>query len=214
MKKGKLVFFSLIMLGLACSNENLNDPKDKSLNDIEMNSIIELGDNISQSDSVALKKNDHVKIFKNFRESLQKKKKEEVSKIFDFPFHDESIWDFVYFRTDNYDYPHNLDFTKEDFMKNYDKIFSPDFISCLLMVDENILFEKGNLTTQLILIEEIEGLKVSCSMRSVYNKLGNSLELKLDYEFVEDGMDYESSLHYYFDFEDANLKLKKTLFLG
>lgn len=99
-------------------------------------------------------------------------------------------------------------------MKNYDKIFSPDFISCLLMVDENILFEKGNLTTQLILIEEIEGSKVSCSMRSVYNKLGNSLELKLDYEFVEDGMDYESSLHYYFNFEDANLKLKKTLFLG
>jgi hypothetical protein len=146
--------------------------------------------------------------FKTLRDAIYNKQKEVVASYFNFPItqNNEALWSIC----SNEVSPANRPFTKDDFIKNFDKIFSAEFVATLLKVKSEELYKVGTTTTPVI-----KGKDVSSSMTTTFDKEKSSLRIALDQEFyVEDGTGGESSTIMGFAIKDNKLKFNRLEIAG
>jgi len=185
---------------------------------------------ISKNDSIKTEK-DSVKIsvsqedkclaeFNNLRNYIYQKKKDSIKKYFIFPIKDTlstmNLWSLALNDKGNY----KVIFTEKDFDKYFDKLFSLEYVKCLLKVKSEILFEKGEYETPYISekIEEDEGAtEVRTSMHATFNKKTKILSLTIGSEgYNGNEKKWEAGMIQY-DFqydENCNLKFYRLFIAG
>lgn len=151
-----------------------------------------------------------------FREALYQQDKEKVKTFINFTelnkTHD--LWYFVY----GYEQANIRPFTVQDFDKNFDKLFSPWLIKCLLKVKTDILHKNGRFET-VELNDPSE--KTTYRLIATHEKSKNTLELNLNSntEFKDaDGTILDGGEHsiiYIFAItQQGQLQLKRLLVAG
>jgi hypothetical protein len=202
----KLTFglFSMFIMLVACNskqnNENTTAPATK-----DEKAAVTTTPVTSPTTSVAATWIDD---FRTLRDAIYNKQKETVAGYFSFPItkNSEGIWALCNVEGDMT----GRSFTKEDFMRNFDRIFDSEFVATLQKVKSEELYKTGTNTTPLI-----KGKDVTSSMTATFNKKENSLRLALGQEFYqEEGTGGESDTMFEFDIKDNKLKFKQVQIAG
>ena len=159
--------------------------------------------------------------FRQLREALYQREKSKAKVFFDFPFMNQGneIWYVAYSGDEK-----AMDkigttekpFTEKDFDKYFDKIFSRQFIKCLLAIKTDELYKNGTSESP-----ELKDSATTYVLYATYNKPDRTIELNLatktSYK-VQDSDEYdmgESNFIYYFQILDnRHIKFKKLLIAG
>jgi hypothetical protein len=140
--------------------------------------------------------------FRAMRDAVYQKKTDVVSNYFNFPITNGSELLFLIAGSTKT----ASAFTKEDFVKNFNKIFDEDFVAALLKIKTEELYNKGTFTT-----EDITRNNTMFNMKASFNKQTNKLILNYYIETKNEG---ESSIMYEFDVKDNKIKYNKVDMAG
>jgi hypothetical protein len=209
--KLKLIFLVFLSIQLSCKNEtNINKESVNQTSTDKSNNT-----NIVEK-KVNIKNTTIEESFKMFCKNITQKNEKEILMYFNYPIPNSDVFylePLIDFNTEiNSQEKVNLNFplSKEDFQKNYNYIFSNDFINGIKKISDKNVFEEGKFETELI--QKKENTKYSLSFE--YDKNKKQIILILSYIFIEEGEKYESSIFYYLDYLDNNFKISKILMAG
>lgn len=107
-------------------------------------------------------------------------------------------------------------FTKRDFDKYFNNLFSQQFIKSLLKIRSKELFENGIYSTVHLFEKEDDGCREEYWIDAVFDKKSNNLKLQYNnYEYNDNDRIGESLIEYDFIYDkDCNLKFYKLILAG
>jgi hypothetical protein len=120
------------------------------------------------------------------------------------------FWDLIQFYKDDELLEKNS-FTADDFEKNSKYIFTSDFINGLNALNVSDLFENGK-SESALMTNEIEAKFYS--IKAIYDEKKKELLFLLYYEFLDDGETYETTINYYFEFENCEILLRDIIIVN
>ncbi|GAK76979.1 hypothetical protein JCM19296_2583 [Nonlabens ulvanivorans] len=96
----------------------------------------------------------------------------------------------------------------QDFLKYQNLVFPEDFINGIKSINGAALFKNGETESELISSDlDVDRFY----FKTTYSSSSNDLIVKLNYEYIEDGNKYESTVNYYFHFDKCKMILQKVL---
>ena len=144
-------------------------------------------------------------VFEAYRKNINKKDVSKIEKTFKLS-HSDEVASIIYFNKEINGISTNFIENNEknlNLEKDFNMVFSKDFIKCFNELNLNTLFKQGKANTKNYHIQEGE----VCRIISTFDKSSHIAKLILLYEFEEDGDKYESSINYSYSFNGCDLKM-------
>ena len=139
---------------------------------------------------------------------------EELNQYMDYPI-DGNIWHLIYINSLNLKYDSSIEFTKKDFIKYGNKVFTSEFSYCFNLIKLDILLEKGEYRTEAIIKKnEDNSINYKYRLNALFNEEDRNMTITMLFEYFEDNEVYESSVNYFFTFKDCHLKMTNIILAG
>ena len=138
-----------------------------------------------------------------------------LMKYISFPIKEKSVWQLVNLFRQGAPVREKSTFMDEDFIAYFNDVFNDDLRKGLEDTSLSMLLTNGEYLT-----ESYEGIsdddmeRYSYKHISRFDKATDEVIFILLYEFVDTGVKYETSVSYYLQFVNCDLKLKKVLVIG
>ena len=214
----KAIFFLPLIALFSCKKENDIIKKEVSLSqksiNLEDNSAKEDSTNKLVRNTLNFKKEKIEDSFIIFCNNFLQKNNNNILSYFDFPipdtdnFYIQPLIDFnSELNSESNKKELKLPLSKEEFIINYNNLFSKDFINSLQLINKKDIFLNERYNTKYI--QKNKTTKYSLGFE--YNKTKKQVILTLNYLFKDDGEEYGTSLFYYLDYVEDKFKITKII---
>lgn len=214
----KAIFFLLTVALFSCKKgndtANMKEPLSQKSINLENHSSEEDDTNKIVENTLNYKEENIETSFIIFCNNFLQNNNNNILFYFDFPipdtdnFYIQSLIDFN--RELNNESNNNeikLPLSKDEFIKNYNNLFSKDFINCLQLINKKNIFLNESYNTKYF--QKNKTTKYSLNFE--YNRTTKQVILSLNYLFRENGEEYGTSLFYYLDYVENNFKITKII---